>query len=98
MKVRVLQSHKTTLNQQIMKTKAFLFLLIGFLSLVFAVAFSILTVMQPQIVLAIIYAFFATILGAFGALMLFCALIAFGTKENPTGISNELRDDNDWPV
>ena len=81
-----------------MKTKAFLFLLIGFLSLVFAVAFSILTVMQPQIVLAIIYGFFATILGAFGALMLFCAFIAFGTKENPTGISNELRDDNDWPV
>ena len=98
MKVRVLQSHKTTLNQQIMKTKAFLFLFIGFLSLVFAVAFSILTVMQPKIVLAIIYAFFATILGAFGALMLFCSFIAFGTKENKTGISNELRDDNDWPV
>ena len=81
-----------------MKTNAFLFLLIGFLSLVFAVAFSILTVMQPQIVLAIIYAFFATILGAFGALMLFCSFIAFGIKENKTGISNELRDDNDWPV
>lgn len=78
-----------------MKTKAFLFLLIGFLSLVFAVAFSILTVMQPQIAFAIIYAFFATIPGAFGALMLFCALIAFGANENPKEISNELRDEND---
>ena len=81
-----------------MKTKAFLFLLIGFLSLVFAVAFSILTVMQPQIAFAIIYALFATILGAFGALMLFCALIAFGSNENQKEISNELRNDNDWPV
>ena len=81
-----------------MKTKAFLFLFIGFLSLVFAVAFSILTVMQQQIGLAIIYAFFATILVAFGALMLFCALIAFGANENPKEINNELRDDNNWPV
>ena len=81
-----------------MKTKAFLFLLIGFLSLVFAVAFSILTVMQPQIGLAIIYAFFATILVTFGALMLFCSLIAFGTNENQKEIRNELRNDNDWPV
>ena len=81
-----------------MKVKAFIFLLMGFLSLVFAVAFSILTVMQPQIVLAIIYAFFATILGAFGALMLFCALIAFGSNENQKEIRNELRNDNDWPV
>ena len=78
-----------------MKIKAFVFLLIGFLSLVFAVAFSILTVMQPQIAFAIIYAFFATILGAFGALMLFCALIAFGANENPKEINNELRDEND---
>ena len=78
-----------------MKVKAFIFLLIGFLLLVFAVAFSILTVMQPQIAFAIIYAFFATILGAFGALMLFCALIAFGANENPKEISNELRDEND---
>lgn len=81
-----------------MKTKAFLFLFIGFLSLVFAVAFSILTVMQQQIGLAIIYAFFATVLGAFGALMLFCSLIAFGTNENQKEIRNELRNDNDWPV
>lgn len=81
-----------------MKTKAFLFLFIGFLSLVFAVAFSILTVTQPQIGLAIIYAFFATVLGAFGALMLFCSLIAFGTNENQKEIRNELRNDNDWPV
>ena len=81
-----------------MKTKAFLFLFIGFLSLVFAVAFSILTVMQPQIGLAIIYAFFATILIAFGALMLLCSLIAFGSNENQKEIRNELRNDNDWPV
>ena len=81
-----------------MKTKAFLFLLMGFLALVFAVAFSILTVMESKILLAIIYAFFATVLGAFGALMLFCSLIAFGSNENQKEIRNELRNDNDWPV
>ena len=81
-----------------MKTKAFLFLFIGFLSLVFAVAFSILTVMQPQIGLAIIYAFFATVLGAFGALMLFCVLIAFETNDNQKEIRKDLRNENDWPV
>ena len=81
-----------------MKTKAFLVLLMGFLALVFAVAFSILTVMESKILLAIIYAFFATVLGAFGALMLFCSLIAFGTNENQKEIRNELRNDNDWPV
>lgn len=78
-----------------MKTKAFLFLLMGFLALVFAVAFSILTVMESKILLAIIYAFFATVLGAFGALMLFCSLIAFGSNENQKEIRNELRNDND---
>ena len=70
----------------------------GFLALVFAVAFSILTVMESKILLAIIYAFFATVLGAFGALMLFCSLITFGSNENPKEINNELRDDNNWPV
>ena len=78
-----------------MKTKAFLFLLMGFLALVFAVAFSILTVMESKILLAIIYAFFATVLCAFGALMLFCSLIAFGSNENQKEIRNELRNDND---
>ena len=81
-----------------MKTKAFLFLFMGFIALVFAVAFSILTVMESKILLAIIYAFFATVLGAFGALMLFCALIAFGSNENQKEIRNELCNDNDWPV
>ena len=72
----------------------------GFLSLVFAVCFAILTVTTQSLILGITYGLFSASTGTFGALMLFCFLVSLGQKNRvfTKPLKNDVQDTGDNKV
>ena len=78
----------TKLNKAMKSIK---FLIMGFISLTFAVCFAILTATTKTLILGIVYCLFSASTGAFGALMLFYFLVSLGQKNS--GITKSFRND-----